>query len=71
MISENEVLKIIMKCKNSKNETSYEDLLGNMGVDGLTLIPLLNDLEEKGYIHLYSTRIYVTPMTISIYYKLK
>lgn len=71
MITEEDVLKAIVDCKNPNGSTDYRDIMGKLDVDDISLLPLLKELNRKGYIIQTVDDVSITDLGLSAYNELK
>lgn len=67
MINNEDVLKAIVECADENNQSDYYVVANKLGIDDLSLVPFTKSLISKGCIQADLSKIYVTPLTISIY----
>lgn len=67
MITNDDVLKAIVECADENNQSDYYVVANKLRIDDLSLMPFTKSLLNKGYIQADLDKIYVTPLTISIY----
>ncbi len=71
MISENDVVKVIVECANEKGECDPKDVMNYLQVGDLELLPIIRSLKRKEYIAEDLTFFYVTKRTLEIYSYIK
>lgn len=67
MITNDDVLKAIVSCKNSDNQVDYSDVCEKLNIDDISLIPFLKYLNKSGYITQTTSDIYITSLGMSAY----
>lgn len=71
MITRDDVLKAIVKCKKPNGRTDYRDIMDKLKIDDISLLPSLKELKALGYILQTQEDITVTPLGMSAYNDLK
>lgn len=71
MITEEDVLKAIVDCKNPNGSSDYRDIMSKLDVDDVSLLPLLKELNRKNYIIQTSEDVTITDLGLSAYKGLK
>ena len=71
MITEGDVLKAIVDCKNQNGRTDYRDIINKLDVDDVSLLPFLKELNRKGYIAQTLEDVAITDLGLAAYNELK
>lgn len=67
MLTEDNVLKAIVKHRNADGHTLYSDITSELSIDDISLITLLKTLEKQGYITQTMEDVTVTSLGMSAY----
>jgi predicted transcriptional regulator len=67
MISSDDVLKAIVKCKRDDNHVDYNDIMRELNMDDVSLIPFLKELSCKRYIIQTLENLEITSLGLSAY----
>lgn len=71
MITNDDVLKAIVDCKKPNGRTDYQDIMENLNVDDVSLLPFLRELNKSGYIIQTNEDVTVTSLGMIAYNDLK
>lgn len=71
MITNDDVLKAIVDCKNPNGRTDYQDIMEKLNVDDISLLPFLRELNRSGYIMQTNEDVTVTSLGMIAYNDLK
>lgn len=71
MITEQDVIKAIVKCKKENGRTNHYDVMKELSIDDITLLKFNRTLTEKGYITTTMEDISITSLGMSAYNELK
>lgn len=71
MLSENDVLKSIIKHKKPNGNTDYSDVMNELSIDDVSLMTFVKVLKQKGYITTTMEDITITPLGLSAYKEIK
>uniref|UniRef100_A0AAU8B6T4 Uncharacterized protein n=1 Tax=Dulem virus 39 TaxID=3145757 RepID=A0AAU8B6T4_9CAUD len=50
MVTLDDVIVAIVKCKKTNGRTDYNDVMDRLKIDDVSIIPFLRELKEKKYI---------------------
>lgn len=67
MITENDVLKAIVKHRKPDGNTLFDDIMSELSIEDIALLPLLKSLEIKGYVTSTFEDVTVTSLGLSAY----
>ena len=71
MVTEEDVLKAIVKHHDPDGKTNYLDVMEKLSMDDISLIPFLKAFEEKGYITRTMEDVTITSLGLSAYSDIK
>lgn len=71
MITNNDVLKAIVDHKKTNGQTDYRDVMENLNIDDLSLLPFLRELNASGYITYTMESVAVTSLGMIAYNDMK
>ncbi len=67
MITADDVIVAIVKCKKPNGRTDFNDIIDRLEIDDVSLIPFLKELKARNYIIQTSEDIEITPIGMSAY----